>query len=99
MKRTWCRERADGIEMRLRVHPGTRCNQVVGAYGDRLKVNIASPPVGGKANEALIAFLAREFATARSQIEIVSGQRTPDKRVVIRTPYQAPVWCGSDRGT
>ena len=99
MKRTWCRERADGIEMRLRVHPGTHSNQVVGPYGDRLKLNIASPPIGGKANEALISFLAREFATARSQVEIISGQRIRDKRVVIRTPFRAPGWCGSDPGT
>jgi len=54
MKRTWCRERADGIEMRLRVHPGTHSNQVVGPYGDRLKLSIASPPIGDKANEAPI---------------------------------------------
>lgn len=65
--------------MRLRVHPGTHSNQVMGPYGDRLRLNIASPPIGGKANEALISFLAREFATARSQVEIISGQRTRDR--------------------
>gem|GEM_PF-1151652 len=41
MKRTWYRERADGIEMRLRVHPGIHSNQVLGPYGDRLKLTLA----------------------------------------------------------
>ncbi len=95
MKRTWRRERADGIEMQLRVHPGSHSNQVVGPYGDRPKLNIASLPIGGKANEALISFLARESPPADRKSKLSPGI----VRATNGTPYQAPVWCGSDPGT
>ena len=52
-------------------------------HGDRLKVRLAARAVDGKANEALIEFLAAHFKVAKSRVRIASGVRSRQKRVVI----------------
>ncbi|HSD71700.1 MAG TPA: DUF167 domain-containing protein, partial [Thermoanaerobaculia bacterium] len=54
----------DGLELRIKVVPGTSRSEIVGALGDRLKVRVAAPPERGKANDALVALL-REWLGAR----------------------------------
>jgi uncharacterized protein (TIGR00251 family) len=49
---------ADGCRLTVRVHPGARKNGVTGIHADAVKIALTAPPVDGKANEALIAFLA-----------------------------------------
>ena len=49
---------ADGCTLTVRVHPGARKNGVTGVHGEAVKIALTTPPVDGKANEALIAFLA-----------------------------------------
>lgn len=69
----------DGCRLGVRVKPGARRERVVGAYGDRLKVEVKAPPERGRANAAVCALLARVLATA--DVAISSGQTSPDKTV------------------
>jgi len=55
----------------------------VGPYRDGIRVKISAPPVEGKANEALIKFLAKEFKTSPSSVEILRGHHSRDKIVRI----------------
>jgi uncharacterized protein (TIGR00251 family) len=56
----------------------------------RLKIRIAAPPVEGKANAHLIAFLAAEFGVAKRAVSIVSGALGRQKTVLIERPKQLP---------
>ncbi|MCK4418377.1 YggU family protein [Candidatus Aerophobetes bacterium] len=74
---------ATGVTFRLRVQPGASKNEIVGVQQDAFKVRISAPPVEGKANKALIQFLAKEFRVKKSEIKIVSGHTTRIKTIHI----------------
>jgi len=71
--------------MILSIHliPNASRSEIVGWVGETLKIRIAAPPVEGKANEALIRFLADKLDLASSEIEIVGGMSSKQKRVKI----------------
>lgn len=83
-----------GETLYLNIHLQPRASQdeVVGPYGDYLKIRIKSPPVDGKANQQLLKFLAREFAVPQSQVSLLSGETQRQKRVCISAPRQQPDW-------
>jgi uncharacterized protein (TIGR00251 family) len=74
---------ADGCTLSVRVHPGARKNGVTGAHADALKIALTAPPVDGKANEALIAFLADVLHLPRARIALVAGATSRAKTVRI----------------
>ncbi len=57
---------------------------VKGEQAGALKIAVAAPPVDGKANAAVIEFLADLLAIKRGQIEIIAGETSRDKRLLIR---------------
>ena len=65
----------------VRVQPGARQNQVVGYAGGVLRVKVSAPAVEGKANEALLAYLARLLDVRPRQLAIVKGARSREKVV------------------
>ena len=72
---------ADGnVLLRVHVQPGAGRSAAVGRHGDALKVRVAAPPVGGRANEATVALLASSFDIPERQIELVSGESSRTKR-------------------
>jgi uncharacterized protein (TIGR00251 family) len=90
----WRRIGADGsIVLELHCQPGARRTEVVGAHGNRLKVRLSAPPVEGRANEALVNFLASSFGVPRQNVTLVRGQAGRSKTVRIASPAARP-----DRG-
>jgi uncharacterized protein len=82
---------ADGaLLLRVAVQPGATKSQITGLHGDLLKIRIHAPPVDGKANRALIEFLADEFATPRSRVGVIRGDTSRAKTVRIASPAQLP---------
>jgi uncharacterized protein len=75
MDSSFARDVADGCALSVRVHPGARKNGVTGIHADALRIALTAPPVDGKANEALIAFLAEALRLPRARITIVAGLR------------------------
>jgi hypothetical protein len=73
--------RTDGVSFALRVQPRASKSAVTGELDGALKISLAAPPVEGEANEELIRFLAKVFAVSRSQITLISGQRSKNKIV------------------
>ena len=60
---------AAGVSFKVKVHPRGRKNAITGVVGDALKVSVTSPPVDGKANRAVINFLAEEvFKVSRASV-------------------------------
>ena len=74
---------AGGTRLRLRVKPGARKTAAVGVHGGALKVAVNAPPERGKANEAVVRWLAGVLDLPTSAIEIVSGTTSQDKTVVV----------------
>ncbi len=83
----WMSVAADGtLLLQIAVQPGARKPGFAGFHGsngERLKLKVAAPPVDGKANEAVVEFLADFLDTASRQIEIVRGQSSRQKTVAI----------------
>jgi uncharacterized protein (TIGR00251 family) len=80
---SWLRASGNGVLLTLHIQPGAKKTEVVGLHGDALKLRLAAPPVDGKANETLIAFLADRLDVSKSQLSLVSGQTSRSKRVAI----------------
>ena len=79
----------DGTVLRLRVQPGARREGIGGAHGDALKIAVTAPPEGGRANEAVLALLARLLGVPRRDVRILSGASSREKRVLVALPPQA----------
>ena len=79
----WLKVTSDGVLLSLHVQPGAKRSEIVGLRGDALKIRLAAPPVDGKANACLVNFLAEVLALPKSGINLVSGQSSRSKRVVV----------------
>jgi uncharacterized protein (TIGR00251 family) len=77
------RESEAEISFAVRVVPRASRNEITGVQGSVLKVRLTAPPVEGKANRALIAFLAGVLGVKKGQVRIVAGQRARTKRIVV----------------
>jgi len=76
----WYRLAGDGrITLTLHIQPGAKKTEFAGLHGDALKIRLAAPPVDGKANEALIKFMAEQLGLARSAVTLKSGQTSRRK--------------------
>ena len=69
--------------IKVKVLPRSSRNQIIGKEGDLFKVKLTSPPVEGKANKALIEFLAEKLGIGKGRIEIISGKSSSLKIVRI----------------
>ena len=65
----------------LRIVPNARRTEVVGMHGDAIKIKIHSPATDGKANAALLEFLAEELDVPARSVRIVSGEKSRDKLI------------------
>jgi uncharacterized protein (TIGR00251 family) len=69
------------VEIAVYVQPRASRTRIVGLHDGRLKVALAAPPVDGKANKALIAFLATTLGVSRSDLALAAGESSRRKRV------------------
>jgi uncharacterized protein len=65
----------------IRVQPRAKRDEVVGERAGAIVIRLAAPPVDGKANAALTAFIAKAAGVPRSRVEIVRGASARDKVV------------------
>jgi hypothetical protein len=75
------REPSGSFLLSLHVQPGAKRTEIVGLHGDALKIRLAAPPVEGKANDCLIGFLAELLDVPQSQVTLVSGATSRQKRL------------------
>ena len=74
----------DTATFAVKVVPRASKNQIVGKESGAIKIRLNAPPVEGKANEALVKFLAETLGVRRAQIEIVTGHASRHKIVRVR---------------
>ena len=76
----WFRVATDGrITLTLHIQPGAKKTEFAGLHGDALKIRLAAPPVDGKANEALVKFVADTLGLAKAAVSLKSGQTSRRK--------------------
>ncbi len=76
--------RGEDAEVRVKAVPGAKRDEIAGVLGDRLKIRVAQPPEGGRANDAIRALLAERLGVAVRDIEILQGASSPQKTLRIR---------------
>lgn len=79
----WLRASAEGVTLTLHIQPGAKKTEIAGVHGDALKIRLAAPPVDGKANAALIAFVADRLGVPKSVVELKSGQTSRRKVLMV----------------
>ena len=78
--------------LNLHVQPGARKSEFAGEHGGRMKLRLAAPAVDGKANDALVEFLAGYFGVPKRNVRIAAGLKSRQKRVVIEGAAEENDW-------
>jgi uncharacterized protein (TIGR00251 family) len=91
------RATAQGVTLAVRAQPGAKKTAITGLYGEgaaaQLKVAVHAPPLEGRANAALIEFLAGMFSIPKNAVQLVAGESSRSKVFEIRgiTPASANI--------
>lgn len=83
---SWLRKSDTKLTLTLHIQPGAKKTEIAGLHADALKIRLAAPPVEGKANAALIAYLAQWLGLPKSAISLKSGQASRRKIIEILDP-------------
>ncbi len=83
MTQPYLRPGGQGLRLAVQVQPKAARNEIAGETEGRLKVRLTAPPVEGKANKALVKFLAKRLGLAGSRIVIVRGHKSRRKDLLI----------------
>ena len=82
------RATAEGVTLAVRAQPGAKKTAITGIYGEgaaaQLKIAVHAPPLEGRANQALIAFLAETLGVAKNAVELKSGELSRSKVFLLR---------------
>lgn len=77
----WYRYSHGNLILTLYIQPGAKSSEVIGLHGEALKIKLASPPIDGKANKALLQFIAAKFDIPLRQIKLIRGEKSRHKTV------------------
>ena len=80
----WYRHEADAVILNLYIQPGAKHTEISGSHGDALKIRLASLPLDGRANEALLKYVALLFDVPARQVELKRGDKSRHKIVIVR---------------
>lgn len=88
---TWFRYDAENnLIVTLHIQPGTKNTEAIGLHGDALKIKLAALPTDGKANAALLKFLALRFEVPITCVILKQGGKSRRKVVLIRQSEMSP---------
>ncbi len=80
---TWLTDTPAGAVLTVRVTPRSSKTAVAGARDDCLLIRLQAPPVDGKANKVLLAFLADALDVPKSSVRLVGGDKSRVKRILV----------------
>jgi hypothetical protein len=87
------RAHAQGVTLAVRAQPGAKKTAIIGIWGEgdaaQLKIAVQAPPIEGRANEALVEYLATALGAAKSKVSLVSGELSRSKVFLIRGVTQS----------
>lgn len=74
----------EGVILYLYIQPGASRTEVAGEYDGSLKIRVQAPPVEGKANKALVRFIAKTFGLAASRVDLLRGETGRKKQILLK---------------
>ena len=86
----WYRRDGEVLSLTLHVQPGAKRTEIAGLHGEALKIRLAAPPIEGRANEALLRFIANTFEVSLRQVELKQGGQSRHKVVMVTGSKVAP---------
>lgn len=88
---SFLKQTKDGVMIDVIVQPKSSRDEIAGMHGTRLKIKLTAPPVDGKANAALIAFLAKKLGIAKSRIAITRGETGRKKTLLVHAATEEDI--------
>ena len=89
-------KRNDGVLLQLSVMPNAKRTAIDGLHDGALRVRLAAPPIDGRANEALVAWLAKSLGVPKRDVEVLRGESSRRKQVAVGVSYDvAAAWLSS----
>lgn len=73
MSRSWCSDLPGGVRLAVQISPNAKRSEVIGILDDVLKIRLQAQPIEGKANEALVRFIAESLDVPKSAVVITHG--------------------------
>jgi uncharacterized protein len=89
-------QHARGIVLPVRAHAGARQNAVLGERQNALRIAVTAAPEKGKANRAIIELLSSTLGVAKSTIELIAGETSPQKRFLLVGASEESIRCALD---
>lgn len=86
----WCYTAADGVRLTVQITPAAKKNEVIGLLGSELKIRLQAPPIEGKANAALVRYIAASVGVPKSRVQVVHGHTSRRKVVEISVAGLTP---------
>ena len=86
----WCAAVPGGVRLAVQVTPNARKTEPAGVLDDVLRLKLQAQPIEGKANEALVRYLASALKVPRSAIDITHGHTSRKKLVLVSCPGLTP---------
>jgi len=77
------KETSSGITLSIHALPDSFRSEIAGVHNGKLKVKIAAKSIDGKANKALVNFLAAYFSVSKSSVTLIRGEHSRDKVIAI----------------
>lgn len=73
----------EGLIIRLKISPNASKNEIIRS-SDGIKIKITAQPIDGKANKCLVEFISKKYEIPKSTIEIVRGETSKEKTILIK---------------
>jgi uncharacterized protein len=86
MTRDWCSVVAGGVRISVQITPNAKKSEVTGVLDDALKIRLQAQPIEGKANEALVRFLADMLSVPKGAVAITHGHTNKRKVIEVTAP-------------
>ena len=79
----WYTSDANNITLQVYVQPGAKSTEIVGLQNNLLKIRLKTPPIEGRANEALLKFIAKLFNVPPREVQLIRGEKARHKTLKI----------------
>jgi uncharacterized protein (TIGR00251 family) len=90
VSRGWCSAVPGGVRLAVHISANAKKTEVVGVLDEALKIKLQAQPIEGKANEALIRFLAGALGVSRSAVTLTHGQTNKRKLLEVASATLTP---------
>jgi uncharacterized protein (TIGR00251 family) len=90
MGEQWCTALPGGVRLAVQIAANAKKTEIIGVQDGMLKIRLQAQPIEGKANEALIRYLAQALGVSRSAVTLTHGQTSKRKLLAIKSAILTP---------